>query len=157
MNYRKKIKWISVILISIVILYAGKIYFTNEWIGMSGNVFKDQRESLQSSLNENSSKFKLVRIKLDTLCCKKITDDAALCTIDEIKKDRNWDKTKPSGKLTVNVIDYQGDIVKSIKFKGGDTISEYFMVDGEKLYNVSFDHEGFEGVYNYEMTSYNIF
>ena len=157
MNYKRKIKWIVIILFIVIVTYGLKVFFTPSNRGQTGIQNENGREVLLSPLTSNNSEFKLVKIELGTLCCKAANEDAAISCIEEMKKDANWIKTKKSGEIILAIQNDEGDVVKKIKVNGGDSINKYFWLDGEKQYSVILYNKDFRGYYEYYMYSYNIF
>ena len=160
MNYRRKVRFIVIVLLILIIVYIGKIYLTKEIKGGETKVISNSTISLLSPLNgSKSSRFKLVNIKFDTLCCKAISDDAdiGMGSIEVIKSDNNWIKTKKGGKLIITIIDEENNISKTLNIKGGDSINKYFFLDGREKYTINVSNKSFYGIYEYEVTAYNIF
>lgn len=160
----KKKNILNVILIIIITFLTLKVYavFNNKQpLGSSLVTLHEDNESRDDTVY-SSAKYNIVTINFDSLSGSEKPDSTGLTiidavTIDALKCCPDFKMEKPSGSITVQLINDDYDVVKSFTSDSNKKISKTFLIKSGGNYKIHVISNGFHGMYNLRGTNYPVF
>lgn len=109
----------------------------------------------------DEAKFRIVNIKLDSLSGDDVIDSNGKCvipaTFEEMKNCSGFKISDAIGKLKVEVLDINYEVVESYTVNSNEKSSKYVKLSNGKQYTVQVSSDGFNGQYKVSADIYNLF
>ena len=109
----------------------------------------------------NEDKCRLANIKIESLCGERVYDSDGNCTLpatfEELKNCSGFKTIDATGILTVEVLDYNYNVVESYTVNGNEKSSQWVKLSAGTQYTLQVTSEGFNGKCDAEVDIYNLY